>query len=67
MGYGYGQFDVAHRASAFFQKEIFMKGTFGIKNYKTIYFNHKVGNIIFSTGINPWKRTIFHQESGKFK
>ncbi|WP_050019470.1 RHS repeat-associated core domain-containing protein [Chryseobacterium sp. P1-3] len=66
-GYGHGQFDAAHRGTAFIQEEIFRKGTFGIKNYKTVYFNHTIGNHTFSTGINPWTRTIFHQGIGKFK
>ncbi|AZA55488.1 hypothetical protein EG348_05540 [Chryseobacterium sp. G0201] len=66
-GFGHGQFDAAHRGTAFVQKEIFRKGTFGIKNYNTVYFNHTIGNQTFSTGINPWKRTIFHQGPGVFK
>lgn len=66
-GFGHGQFDAAHRGTAFFQKEIFQKGSFGVKNYNTIYFNHKIGTQNFSTGINPWNRTIFHQGPGIFK
>ncbi len=59
--------DVAHRATTFFRQEIISNGKFGIKNYKTIYFNHRIGNRNFSIGINPWKRTIFHEGPGIFK
>jgi hypothetical protein len=66
-GMGKGQFDVAHRASAFFQKEIMSNGSYGFKNWRTFYYNHTIGNTNFSIGINPWKREIFHSGIGVFK
>jgi RHS repeat-associated protein len=62
-GFGFGQFDAAHRASIFMKNDILFKGTMGIKNYNTIYFNYNQ----FSIGINPWTRTIFHMGPGLFK
>lgn len=59
--------DIAHRSATFFRKEIMLKGKMGIKNSNTIYFNHKIGNRNFSIGVNPWKRTIFHEAPGVFK
>jgi len=61
------QGDVAHRATTFFRSEIIRKGRIGIKNYKTIYFNHNIGGANFSIGVNPWKRWIFHEGPGIFK
>jgi RHS repeat-associated protein len=66
-GYGFGQFDAAHRASTFFRKEILKSGFPGVRNWNTIYFNKTIGGQPFSIGINPWKRTIFHEGPGVFK
>lgn len=56
-----GQLDVGHRASTFFSTEVIQTGKIGIENYRTIYFNKRIGNRDFSVGINPWTRTIFHE------
>lgn len=66
-GYGFGQYDAGHRATTFLRQEILSKGKFGIKNYKTIFFNHTIDGQHFSIGINPWTRTIFHEGPGIFK
>lgn len=66
-GFGYNQYDIGHRSATFLREDIIMKGKFGIKNYKTFYFNYEVNNQIFSTAINPWRRTIFHEAPGLFK
>ncbi len=66
-GYGYGQFDVAHRASRFMRNDILLNGKMGIKNLNTIYFNYNNAGQNFSIGINPWKRTIIHEGIGFFK
>ncbi len=59
--------DVTHRSTTFIRKDILLYGKMGIKDYRTVYFNYKVGNKYFSIGINPWKRSIFHEGPGFYK
>ncbi|WP_271730164.1 hypothetical protein, partial [Aquimarina algiphila] len=66
-GYGYGQYDAGHRATTFLRNEILQNGKYGIKNWKTIFINYELNSQNFSIGINPWKRTIFHEAPGIFK
>jgi RHS repeat-associated protein len=63
-GFGFNQYDAAHRASTFLRDDIIMHGSFGIKDYKTIYFNYSTGSQNFSTAANPWTRTIYHEAPG---
>ncbi|MFT6637658.1 MAG: RHS repeat-associated protein [Flavobacterium sp.] len=66
-GYGFGQYDAGHRASTFMREKIIMEGKFGIKDYKSIYFNYTNQGQNFSIGANPWTRTIYHEGPGIFK
>ncbi len=66
-GYGFGQFDVAHRSTTFLRNDILMEGKLGISNWKTIFMNYNNNGQNFSIGINPWKKTIFHEGPGVFK
>jgi len=65
--FGKGQMDAGHRGSTFFSDEIIKTGDFGIRDYRTIYFNKKFGDEYISVGINPWKRRIIHEGPGFFK
>lgn len=66
---GRGQFDWEHRATTLLADDIMQTGKFGIRNYRTIYFNKMYSGYrngkyymqVHSIGINPWKRTIFHE------
>lgn len=66
-GYGFEQLDAGHRATTFFRSEIMVHGKAGVKNWKTIYYNLNVNGQPLSIGINPWRRTIFHEGPGVFK
>lgn len=66
-GFGFGQYDAGHRASSFLRESTIMEGHFGIKNYKTIFFNYSSEGQNFSIGANPWTGTIFHEGPGIFK
>jgi hypothetical protein len=49
------------------REKIIMEGKFGIKDYKSIYFNYTNQGQNFSIGANPWTRTIYHEGPGIFK
>jgi len=66
-GLGFGQYDAAHRASSFLRNDILKSGKTGVKNWRTIHYNLDLGGQQFSIGVNPWKRTIFHEGPGLFK
>ena len=71
-GFGIGQFDAGHRATSFLRNEILTTGRIGAKNLfsrnnATIYFNKSIGSQNFSIGINPYKKSIFHEGPGIFR
>lgn len=62
QGLGHKQFDVAHRATAFFREEILQKGNLGFKNSSTIYYNYTIGNQKFSKGLILGPEKYFMRE-----
>lgn len=59
------QNDAGHRAATFMRSEILSMGKLGVQSWNRIYYNLQNGNQWFSTMVNPWTKTIFHEAPGK--